>query len=330
MSHEVSRGATLLLKLLVSTKDRTWLDRVRWSALLRARQMLVRISDPVVEYDFCGTKLHLPFSHDLPIYRRTLPMYSDNLGRIAAQLSTKYGDLEIIDVGANVGDTAALIHSRIHVPILCIEGDPRFVELLRANVAGHRPTSVVEQSFIGTSGESLIAVVHDGTARLVHTQSNNGESIQTKSFDQILEAHPSFRGSRLLKIDTDGMDIAILNSAYNWISRQKPVLFFEYDPDLQRDYGSSGLKLLGKLKEVGYRRVLVYENTGDFMCSCELENERLLSELHEFFSGRKSGRYCDLCIFHGEDDDIAEVVRRCELDVFRRARHFTTADTPDV
>jgi hypothetical protein len=146
------------------------------------------------------------------------------------------------------------------------------------------------------------------------------EAIRTRSFEQILAEHPDFEGSRLLKIDTDGMDIAILREAYNWVSRQKPVIFFEYDPDLQRVHHADGPGMLRALRDVGYSRVLVYENIGDYILSTELSNERLLSELHEFFSGRQSRRYCDLCVFHGDDDELAESIIQSELEFFRLNR----------
>ncbi len=324
-NSSVSRPATLLLNLLISTKDRSFLDRMRMPALLRARRVLLGFSDPIVEYDFRGTKLRMPLSHDLPVILRSFPLYSDNLGRIAAQLSAKHPDLTVIDIGANIGDSASIIHRHTHVPILCIEGEPKFAELLEKNVAAALPRPVIEQSFVGPGGETLVAVVHDGTARLARNGADGGPAIRMKSLQQILEEHPTFQNSQLLKIDTDGMDIAILNSALDWISRQKPVLFFEYDPDLQLVHGAGGLELLSKLKRAGYHRVLVYENVGDYMFSADLQNETLFSELHEYFSGRASTKYCDLCIFHSEDEDIAEIIRRNELNVFRAARQYMPA-----
>ncbi len=329
-NSSVSRPATLLSNLLISTKDGSFLNLARWSALFSLRRILLRFSDPTIEYAFCGSTLRLPLSHDLPLIRRAYPLYSDNLGRIAKQLFTKLGAFGLIDIGANVGDSVAIIHQHAPLPILCVEGVPKFGELLAQNIAATLPAPVIEPSFVGTGGNALAAVVHNGTARLAHSTSSGGNTIRTKGFDQILEEHPGFQDSRLLKIDTDGMDIAILNSALDWISRQKPVLFFEYDPDLQHAHGDDGLELLGRLKDVGYHRVLIYENIGDYMFSAELGNERLFSELHEFFSGRQSNRYCDLCVFHREDEDIAETIRRSELDFFRAARSYPPAQSPEV
>lgn len=328
-NSSVSRSGTALLNLMTSTKDDgRFLNRARWYALLTLRRIVLRFGDPTVEYAFCGSTLRLPLSHVLPFFRRASPLYADNLGRIAAQLFAKFGTFGVIDIGANVGDTVAVVHQHAPLPILCIEGVPKFIELLAQNVSATVPTPVIEPSFVGNGGEALVPWVQDGTARWVHTE-GVAPALRMKSLDQILEEHPSFQSSRLLKIDTDGMDIVILNSALGWIGRQKPVLFFEYDPDLQRAHGAGGLEVLGKLKRAGYHRVLVYEGNGDYMLSAELGNNTLFFDLHEYFSGRLgSGKWCDLCIFHAEDEEIAQVIRRSELDVFRAARRYLPARQP--
>jgi FkbM family methyltransferase len=321
-NSSVSRSATLLLEMLISTADRGFFNRVRWKSLLMARRVVLRFGDPVVEYKLYGSVLRMPLSHGLPIILRSYPLYSDNLGRIAAHLSAKYSDLAVIDIGANVGDSVVILHQHVRMPVLCVEGEPRFCEFLAENVSKMLPAPVIEQSFVSMSSQGLTPVVHDGTARLSRAQSGNGHELPTKSFEEILREYPSFQSAHLVKVDTDGMDVAILSSADDWIAQQKPVLFFEYDPDLQLPHGVDGLDLLDRLKGHGYHRVLVYENTGDYMFSAELTNQTLLSELHEFFSGRHSARYCDLCVFHSQDEDIAESIRRSELDVFRAARHY--------
>ena len=61
------------------------------------------------------------------------------------------------------------------------------------------------------------------------------------------------------------------------------------------------------------------------MFSAELENKMLFSELHEYFSGRASTKYSDLCVFHSDDEDIAEILRHSELNCFRAARKYMAA-----
>jgi len=145
-NSSVSRSATCLSNILFPTK----LERLRrWNYLLKLREWVLRFADPTVEYKFCGSTLRLPLSHSLPFFRRASPLYAENLGRIAQQILTKYGTFGVIDIGANVGDVAAVIHQHAPLPILCVEGVPKFLELLALNVAAMVPAPVIEPSFVG-------------------------------------------------------------------------------------------------------------------------------------------------------------------------------------
>src|SRR5207249_5016916 len=55
------------------------------------------------------------------------------LGRLAACIGDSDAEFGIIDVGANCGDTAALMRSHAKLPILCIEGDAKLYALLQKN-----------------------------------------------------------------------------------------------------------------------------------------------------------------------------------------------------
>ena len=55
------------------------------------------------------------------------------LGRLVTLAYGKYPDLAVIDVGSNVGDTAAVIKAGADVPVFCIEGDPQIYPILQRN-----------------------------------------------------------------------------------------------------------------------------------------------------------------------------------------------------
>src|SRR2546428_597296 len=104
--------------------------RVLYGVREGLRRLISRIFDPLVRHDIFGQTIRLPWSHNLPNFRRQYPQYSSNVARIAKAIAQKYPDLTIIDIGSNVGDTVAFIRSATMAPILCIEADPRFFELL--------------------------------------------------------------------------------------------------------------------------------------------------------------------------------------------------------
>ena len=101
----------------------------------RLRSALIAHGDPSVEFELDGTKLQLPLSHQLPQTRRRFHNYAENLGELARPLADM-GHRIMVDVGANIGDSAAIV--KAHAPemaMLCVEGDDRFVPFLRANTA---------------------------------------------------------------------------------------------------------------------------------------------------------------------------------------------------
>ena len=53
----------------------------------------------------------------------TIRSITPELGRIASSVYAKYPEMVSVDVGANIGDTAAIIRSACPAPIVCVEGD---------------------------------------------------------------------------------------------------------------------------------------------------------------------------------------------------------------
>jgi FkbM family methyltransferase len=289
--------------------------RLALLAYRRVRRMLARGGDPAVRYSLGGHALLLPFSHDLPVFRWRFPDYSANLARVAEQVAAKYPELTIVDIGANVGDSVALIRERVAAPTLCIEGDPAYLACLDANVAGLQAV-VVAREYVGRPNgrDALVSRSAGGTASLV--AGGDGDFVRLRPLSALLEEHPRFLRSKLVKIDTDGMDSEIVLSELDWVAVARPVLFLEYDPDLAARAGQRSFALFEGVRGAGYRFAAVYENTGDYLLSVDLEDTRILVDLHSFLIGRGGQRYFDLCLFHADDADLFEVVRGIEL-----ARH---------
>ena len=230
--------------------------------------------------------LALPLSHELPFYRTDHSLYGEAVGRIAAALGGP-----VVDIGANVGDTAAIVRAHSDVPVLCIEGDDVFFALLERN--GEQLGDLeLERAFVAGSesptGSGGVERAR-GTARLV------GGSVATKPLAAILDEHPRFALPALIKLDTDGMDVPIVLSNLDLIERLRPVLFFEYDPYL----GATPDVFVG-LRQKRYERALVYENTGERRETVELADAARIAALHEEYSGHRGARYLDVCVLPGE------------------------------
>jgi len=251
----------------------------RLKAWIELRKLLVRLGDPAVRYRVGEVELQLPLSHELPIYRNDHPSYDTAVARIAEQTGGP-----IVDVGANVGDTVAAIRARTDAPVLCVEGDERFFRLLERNAPGLEPVEL-ERAFVEAPARGRIERV-GGTARVVAGE----EELPSKPLAEVLAAHPSFAEPALLKVDADGMDVPIVLANLELLARVRPVLFFEYDPD-----AGAQPSVFERLRETGYEKMHVYENTGE-----HVETVELPGDIHDRYTGHGGRRYADVCVFAGK------------------------------
>jgi FkbM family methyltransferase len=266
--------AERVLRGILQGDPGTRAGRARLKAAIEARRLLLRFGDPVVRYRIDGVELQLPLSHELPFYRNDHPEYGVAVARIAAELGGP-----VVDVGANVGDTAAAIRARSDVAVLCIEGDERFFALLEQNATAFEPVEL-ERAFVEGPGHGRIERAA-GTARLAAGK----DVLPSKPLALILDEHPRFARPSLLKLDTDGMDVPILLANVELLARLEPVLFFEYDPHLGADP-----VVFERLREIGYERMHVYENTGEHAATVELPGA-----IHDDYVGHGGRRYADVC-----------------------------------
>ena len=287
--------------LLQARKDESWM-RLRFFGILR-RLMIPVFGKAIVSADIKGLQMQIPFSHNLPFIFITCPKYADNLALIAARVRLKYPSMTFIDIGANVGDTVALLREKASFPILCIEGDPYYFNLLKTNMKALSNVAL-EEVLIAESDSHISARLETqkGTAHLVKSQGS--PVIRTARLGSVLKSKSEFAGAKMLKIDTDGFDGIIIRACADYLSTAKPVLFFEYDPyflEMQKDDGVSIFKFLSDL---GYETALVYDNQGLLDGTLTLKDSAAVQAMHGKVSGFKGEFYYDVCAFHREDRDL--------------------------
>ncbi len=303
MSEPVpSRLATAHLRAQVAATARG--HALRRRALSLARKGRLRVEDPAVRYELLGTPLLLPFSHDLPLYRARHPRYSANLGVVAHQVERRRPRATVVDIGGNVGDSAVIVRHHSDLPVLCIEGDEQFLPYLRTNAASLADVEVAA-TYVATADRSERRQVAraNGTARLVEGSGTTG--VETTSLAQILRDHPRFAEPALLKIDTDGQDVAIIHGAADLLASVRPVLFFELDPALTGGEEATW-PVFGLLAEAGYRRALAFGNTGDLLDDVTVDDwgrRRLAPHIDG-----DEVRYLDICAAAPADDAVLDAV----------------------
>ncbi len=284
--------------------------RVPAGILGRARRLVVGWFDPLVTVELApGRRLTLPFSHDLPFIRADHPDYADNLRRIVWALADRRGGVRLLDIGANVGDTAVLCH-RPDVRIVAVEGLERYHTLCRANTAHlEGVTSVL--ATVGRPGDVLVYRQGRGTAATV---SQPGPGDRPEPADRahravdipgVLELTGDPTPPDIVKVDTDGHDGEILLGGLDWFAAHRPVLFFEYDPALHR--GSVRLpEVVGALVGIGYRWGLVYDEVGHLVVATGIDS--VIGDLDRLLRRRGRG-YWDVCLV-ADHELFADLVSR--------------------
>jgi len=271
------------------------------------------------EYVVGRTTLILPFDHALCEYQQRWKRYDRALGDISRLLWEKYPNFSAVDIGANVGDSAALISAYHDVNILCVEGTIVFLPFLMENARRIGSHVRVEYAFIGdsTATTQFTYQLHSrGTARLVPDETT-GVNVPVKSLGFLLTEKAAFNSPRLIKIDTDGYDFDIINSSLEILSQVKSVLFYEYAPFERPRILRDGVESFHSLIQCGYRYFAVYDNFGNFLIHLQENDLEKWIDLNSYLCSHdvfgKAVYYFDICAFSEDDRDIFQALRRQEI-----------------
>ena len=264
--------------------------------------------------------LTMPEDHKLDFYQSSWRLYDKALPEIVRAVAEKYPDMTAIDIGANIGDSAALICQYHDIPVLCVEGNPAFLEYLRQNLSRLPPCVEIVQALIGETTGSIhpdAMLTHDGTASVnLSTAAAAGagdlHAITTRRLKDVLAEWPRFASSKFIKSDTDGSDFEIILSSRDVVASSHPVLFFEFDPTFRKEGIVEALRVISMLQDIGYDHFLVYDNFGNVMSLIE---EKIFAQFEKLclyiLSHALTGRqiyYVDVCAFVSEDADIARTI----------------------
>ena len=253
--------------------------------------------------------------HLIENYLKEHKFYSKNLPRIAKLIEGKYSKYSIIDIGANIGDTIALLRSEgVKQMIYCFEGEPVYFELLEKNAKIFNQVKIYKQ-FLGE--ETITAKLQisstAGTAKLDNTSE---QEIDLKKLDDIFDLQ-KLENLKLLKVDTDGYDIKILKGSQKIIEKFKPVIFFEYDAVFIEEQGDDWLGIFQTFNAIGYQTIIFYDNYGNLLLSTSIDNIFLITQLHNYIKNKESKiQYYDICLFHKSDEAIAQEIIIAETALF--------------
>jgi len=184
------------------------------------RRLTPTTPGPATDYRIGDFVLRLPAGHRLPEFQAAHRLYD----RLPLSLSTLTLHGWIVDIGANVGDTAAALASGQAKSLVCIEPDPAFFVRLKQNtetIKAAGSTIICIEAAVGPAGEKVSLNRTDTTA-FVSASEDGGMNLRT--LDSILVEAIGDANVALIKCDVDGFDAAALLSGVDVLRRDQPLL----------------------------------------------------------------------------------------------------------
>jgi FkbM family methyltransferase len=236
------------------------------------------------------------------------PDLNVQLGRLAVAIYKKFHGMTVIDVGANVGDTIAVLKSAVEVPVIAIEGDEASYSFLERNTKQFSNVSLVKSFLSDKSQEANITFEKGGWNATIIPNKQGETKISFKTLDNVISSG-GFDGAeiKLLKVDVEGFDTIVLRGALGIIQKNKPILFFEYNRENMKAINEDGLSTVLSFLEYGYNKIAFFDHKGSLVLATELKNKEVVTYMHNYISSSKNLLgYYDIAIFHEQDNDVAE------------------------
>jgi len=216
------------------------------------------------KYKIGNFEIEMPPDFALPRYQKTNRLYDRFLPVLVKNITPENKDRIIIDVGANIGDTVIAMLQNSDNPVICIEPSDYFFPYLERNLKS-LPSSASSRvktikKLIGTGFISGTLDHTDGRTATLKVDESHGVSTHV-ALDKLIDDKSNVI---LLKVDTDGFDFDVINSAESILSDSNPLLFWENE--ITEDFQLKGFnKVYDLLHEKGYKYVYIFDNYGNLI-----------------------------------------------------------------
>lgn len=241
------------------------------------------------DYYFGKYKLSLSKEHVLDKYMAKYPLYD----RFLPLLCSGFKGL-IIDVGANIGDTAiAIFAQNDNAFIVGVEPDELFFNecVYNVNHNGLSPRFLGVNRFVTTQTGNFVVKKSDSLSTGSIEKAEESENINSISFSRLIDQIPGDKKEKfdILKIDTDGFDWDILKSFSDYAkggSFLPEFIFFEMQTFLNNrekiadgrdDIIAKYQDALKGINQLGYTHFCLFDNFGTLV-----KKTTYIEEIFEF------------------------------------------------
>lgn len=232
------------------------------------------------KYPFGKFILDIPDEHRIIDIHRSNVLYDRAYGCIIEEIARASPEGVFIDIGANIGDTAAFLATYAANPILCVEGSPTYSSYLRANLCHFSGQVRLIEKFVRTKSLSMLKLGYKeetGTGYLI--SESHYSDLADEQFIDILDLlkEASRLGSvSLVKIDTDGFDGYIVTDVLTAIDA--PIFFECETTKILPDIPSPWPHVFEELEQKGYS-LIIFDNFGLPMLLADCAKAEILRDL---------------------------------------------------
>ncbi|MDQ6769192.1 MAG: FkbM family methyltransferase [Gemmatimonadota bacterium] len=243
------------------------LKRIARPAIRRFRRLIRRrVDEPSCTCRFGDLIVHYPADSLIGQFIAAGTGWDLNLGTVVSQL-VQQSTPTFVDVGSNIG--ASLMQMKLAKPasfVYCFEPSDRFLPYLDQNIAANGWANVtVERTVLSSHAGSMRLHTNASTASVV-SREYDGHDFR---FDELVRATTldSYFGGlgsvHFIKIDTDGYDFDVLLGGSSLLRRDRPVIYFEFAPDLLKRANRHPRDFLSFLIGHGYEDFFAFSNRGE-------------------------------------------------------------------
>ncbi len=166
--------------------------------------------------------LTVPSGHILTKIQKSQPLRDLAIGITARELSKKYPTQTFVDIGANIGDTAAIMATYSPNPIIAVEPSDFYYAFLTENSRRIPTVSQIHHVMISPNAQERGVLVHKGgTAQFERLDGSNRWN-RCKPLGEVAGQQAKF-----IKIDTDGFDLSIIAGSVSFLADNLPCLYYE-------------------------------------------------------------------------------------------------------
>ncbi len=253
-----------------------------------------------------------PHRHPVIRFAINQPYRDLPVGFAAEAVARKYPGASFLDIGANIGDTAAMMASYAPNPLILVEASTIYQNILRQNAAMLPNVRRVEFVFVSSDATPPSGRLRHWGGTATFEASDEQAIGSAKRLADVADVDTKF-----IKIDTDGFDFAILRSSVDWLTLAQPLVLFESDVPTH-DLHRQGLETLNALVAIGYRWFVVWDDRGYHMTTTD--DIGVLRDLHTWLHTRRQAASSlqgvsnfDILCAVGSDRDVVDAVTNAYL-----------------